>query len=111
MNKSLLTTGLILSLILTAFIHSSPAQDSGFSASQVQRNFTESVKSLPNVIQASWQSPVDFWVYADGVSKENAEAVADKVILLAQTELGQSLCVHIHNGDYNPLATKCWSSL
>ena len=87
------------------------SQDQGFSPTEVQQNFAKEVKSLPDVIQASWQSPLDLWVYADGVNQSNAQAVADKVILLAQTDLGQSLCVHVHNGDFNPLATKCWSSL
>ncbi|MEW6145037.1 MAG: hypothetical protein AB1598_08485 [Thermodesulfobacteriota bacterium] len=87
------------------------SQDQGFSPTMAQQNFAQEVKSLPDVIQASWQSQLDLWVYADGVSKENAQSVAEKVILLAQTDLGQSLCVHVHNGDFNPLATKCWSSL
>lgn len=87
------------------------SQDQGFSPTMAQQNFTVEVKSLPDVIQASWQSSLDLWVYADGVNQANAQAVADKVILLAQTDLGQSLCVHVHNGDFNPLATKCWSSL
>src|SRR3990167_1380637 len=76
------------------------SQDQGFSPTMAQQNFAVEVKSLPDVIQASWQSPLDLWVYADGVNQANA-----------QTDLGQSLCVHVHNGDFNPLATKCWSSL
>lgn len=108
--------GLLLNLFLAASIAVSIAvpaysQDQGFSPTMAQQNFAQEVKSLPDVIQASWQSPLDLWVYADGVNQENAQAVADKVILLAQTDLGQSLCVHVHNGDFNPLATKCWSSL
>ncbi len=108
--------GLFLNLFLAASIAVSIAvpaysQDQGFSPTMGQQNFTVDVKSLPDVIQASWQSPLDLWVYADGVNQANAQAVADKVILLAQTDLGQSLCVHVHNGDFNPLATKCWSSL
>ena len=97
-----------IAVSITAPVYS---QDQGFSPTMAQQNFTVEVKSLPDVIQASWQSQLDLWVYADGVNKENAQAVADKVILLAQTDLGQSLCVHVHNGDFNPLATKCWSSL
>ncbi len=110
MRQLFLGSALILTIVIS-FAHTGYGQEQGFTETQVQRNFTESVKALPNVIQASWQSPLDFWVYADGVNEGNAEAMADKVILLAQTELGQSLCVHVHNGDYNPLATKCWSSL
>ena len=87
------------------------SQQEGYRTTEAQQKFTESVKALPDVIQASWQSHLDFWVYADGVNEGNAEAVAEKVILLAQSELGQSLCVHVHNGDFKPLATKCWSSL
>jgi hypothetical protein len=97
-----------LMLSITALAYS---QEQGYSATMAQQNFAQEVKSLPDVIQASWQSPLDLWVYADGVNQSNAQAVADKVILLAQTDLGQSLCVHVHNGDFNPLATKCWSAL
>lgn len=107
--------GLVLNLFLAAVIafYSAAAysQGQGYSETQLQRNFAEEVKSLPDIIQASWQSELDLWVYADGVNKENAQAVADKVILLAQTDFGQSLCVHVHDGDFNPLATKCWSAL
>jgi hypothetical protein len=98
-------------LIVVATAVCAYGQQQGYRTTEAQQKFTESVKALPDVIQASWQSPLDFWVYADGVNEENAEAVAEKVILLAQSELGQSLCVHVHNGDFNPLATKCWSSL
>lgn len=107
-----LSAGSVLILtIVIAFAHAGAGQEQGYSETQVQRSFAESVRALPNVIQVSWQSPLDLWVYADGVNEGNAEAMADKVILLAQTELGQSLCVHVHDGDYDPLATKCWSSL
>ena len=107
--------GLVLNIFLTALLAFCTAvaysQEQGYSETELQQNFAEEVKSLPDIIQASWQSPLDLWVYADGVSKSNAQAVADKVILLAQTDFGQSLCVHVHNGDFNPLATKCWSAL
>lgn len=108
MKRRIFLSAVFIAVIAVTFVH---AQDSGFTATEAQQKFTESVKALPNVIQASWQSPLDFWVYADGVNEDNAESVAEKVILLAQSELGQSLCVHVHNGDFNPLATKCWSSL
>jgi hypothetical protein len=103
-----LSLAAVLMLTITSLAYS---QVQGFSPTMAQQNFAQEVKSLPDVIQASWQSPLDLWVYADGVNQSNAQAVADKVILLAQTDLGQSLCVHVHNGDFNPLATKCWSSL
>ncbi|MFI5324542.1 MAG: hypothetical protein ACHQ6U_13805, partial [Thermodesulfobacteriota bacterium] len=107
---------LILNLFLVAAIvvlaaSVGYAQDQGFSSTENQQNFAIAVKALPNIIQATWQSPLDLWVYADGVNKGNAQAIAEKVILLAQTNFGQSICVHVHNGDFNPLATKCWSSL
>jgi len=98
-------------LIVAATAVCAYSQQEGYRTTEAQQKFTESVKALPDIIQASWQSPLDFWVYADGVNEGNAEAVAERVILLAQSELGQSLCVHVHNGDFNPLATKCWSSL
>jgi len=98
-------------LILVASAVCAYGQQQGYRTTEAQQKFTESVKALPDVIQASWQSPLDFWVYADDVNEGNAEAVAEKIILLAQDELGQSLCVHVHDGDFEPLATKCWSSL
>lgn len=88
-----------------------PAFSQGYSTNQAQRSFAAEVKSLPNVVDASWQSPLDLWVYADGVDTAAANSLAEQVTILAQTNLGQSLCVHVHNGDYNPIATKCWSSL
>lgn len=107
MRSIFLSTALIvLTSVVCAY-----GQRQGYRATEAQQKFTESVKALPDVIQASWQSPLDFWVYADGVNEGNAETVAESVILLAQSELGQSFCVHVHNGDFDPIATKCWSSL
>ncbi|HVY55684.1 MAG TPA: hypothetical protein VHC46_08010 [Thermodesulfobacteriota bacterium] len=108
--------GLVLNICFaaaTVFIFSAAAysQGQGYSETDLQRSFAEEVKSLPDIIQATWQSPLDLWVYADGVNQATAQAVADKVVILAQTDFGQSLCVHVHDGDFNPLATKCWSSL
>jgi len=107
--------GLFLNICLAAVIVLYAAavysQEQGYSETDLQRSFAEEVKSLPDIIQATWQSQLDLWVYADGVNKSTAQAVADKVVILAQTDFGQSLCVHVHNGDFNPLATKCWSSL
>ncbi|MCC6711777.1 MAG: hypothetical protein IT344_00295 [Candidatus Dadabacteria bacterium] len=99
--------------LLAAFVLAlaMPAVSRAYTVNQAQENFAAEVKSLPNVIQASWQSPLDLWVYADGVDAAEARSIAEQVIILARTNLGQSLCVHVHNGDYNPLATKCWSSL
>lgn len=99
--------------LLTAFVFNlaMPLVSEAYTVNQAQESFAAEVKSLPNVIQASWQSPLDLWVYADGVDAAEAKSIAEQVVILAQTNLGQSLCVHVHNGDYNPLATKCWSSL
>jgi hypothetical protein len=107
--------GLILSVFFAAVIvfcaAAAYSQGQGYNETDLQQNFAEEVKSLPDIIQATWQSPLDLWVYADGVNQSTAQSVADKVVLLAQTDFGQSLCVHVHNGDFNPLATKCWSAL
>ena len=81
--------------------------DKGFTETELQERFARSVQSMPEVIQASWQSKLDLWVYADGVSKEGARALAEKVLILSHKEYGQGLCVHVHNGDYEPIATKC----
>lgn len=81
--------------------------DKGFTETELQQRFANSVQSLPEVIQASWQSQLDLWVYGDGVDKEGAQELALKVIMLSQTEYGQGLCVHVHNGNYESLATKC----
>jgi hypothetical protein len=109
--KRLLLNFLLVAAIGLYAASYADAQDEGFSATENQQDFAVAVKALPDIIQATWQSPLDLWVYADGVNEGNAEAIAEKVILLAQTEFGQSLCVHVHNGNFNPLATKCWSSL
>ena len=81
-----------------------------FTETELQEHFANSVQSLPEVVQASWQSKLDLWVYADGVSKEEAQELAQKVIMLSQTQYGQGLCVHVHNGDFEPIANKCSSS-
>ena len=97
--------------VLLLAVHLGNAQQQGFTTSELQERFSESVKSLPDVIQATWQSPVDLWVYADGVDKSGADALAERITILAQTEFGQSFCVNVHNGNYKPLTTKCWSAL
>jgi len=80
-----------------------------FTETELQERFANSVQSLPEVVQASWQSKLDLWVYADDVSKQGAQELAQKVIVLSQTRYGQGLCVHIHNGNFEPIANKCSS--
>jgi len=92
-----------------SLLYNSSASEEGFTETELQQRFANLVKSLPEVIQASWQSELDLWVYADDVSKAGAEELAEKVIILAQSEYGQGICVHVHNGNYEPIATKCSS--
>jgi hypothetical protein len=102
-----------LAVILTltvVIVDKSFAHPHSFTETELQQRFADSVQSLPEVIQASWQSELDLWVYADGVSKEGAQELAQKVIILSQTEFGQGLCVHVHNGNYEPIANKCSST-
>ena len=98
---------LVLVLAILAISAGQAFSDKGFRETELQQRFARSVQSMPEVIQASWQSQVDLWVYADGVSKEGAQALAEKVIILSHTEYGQGLCVHVHNGNYQPIANKC----
>lgn len=100
----------VIILLIVSLSNQSPAVDKGFTETELQQRFANSVKSLPEVIQASWQSELDLWVYADGVSKAGAKELAEKVVILAQSEYGQGLCVHVHNGNYQPIANKCTST-
>lgn len=98
---------LFISVVILDLAYANPEQ--GFTETELQQRFAGSVQSLPQVIQASWQSKLDLWVYADGVSKEGAQELAEKVIILSQTEYGQGICVHVHNGNFEPIANKCSS--
>lgn len=101
-----LVTVLVFSVVI---LDRSFAHPHSFTETELQERFAQSVQSLPEVIQASWQSKLDLWVYADGVRKEGAQDLAQKVVILSQTEYGQGLCVHVHNGDFEPIANKCSS--
>ena len=114
MNGAMKFSSLCLILILISAsicLENGFAHPHSFTETELQERFASSVKSLPEVIQASWQSKLDLWVYADGVSKEGAKELAQKVIMLAQSQYGQGLCVHVHNGNYEPIANKCSSPL
>lgn len=106
--KSFTSLFLIMLFAFPLFLFSNVSfADKDFTETELQRRFANSVQSMPEVIQASWQSKQDLWVYADGVDKQGAEELAQKVIMLSHTEYGQGLCVHVHDGNYEPLATKC----
>lgn len=98
---------LLVSVVILDICYANP--ENNFTETELQERFASSVQSMPEVIQASWQSKLDLWVYADGVSKEGAQELAQKVVILSQTEYGQGLCVHVHNGNYEPIANKCSS--
>ena len=103
-----LTLGLVAVLLTSVLISGVGfAHPHSFRETELQKRFADSVQSLPGVVQASWQSELDLWVYADGVSKSGAQALAEKVLILAHSEYGQGLCVHVHNGNYEPIANKC----
>lgn len=99
----------VISLLMVSLQYQGSAHGQGFTETELQERFADSVKALPEVIQASWQSELDLWVYADGVSKAGAKELAEKVIILAQSQYGQGICVHVHNGNYEPIAEKCSS--
>jgi len=100
----------VILLTTLVILDRSFAHPHSFTETELQQRFANSVQSLPEVIQASWQSKLDLWVYADGVNKEGAQELAEKVVILSQTEYGQGLCVHVHNGNYEPIANKCSAS-
>lgn len=103
--KSLFSLALLLTILLLS--SGEALSDKEFTETELQQRFASSVQSLPEVIQASWQSKLDLWVYADGISKDGAQSLAEKVIILSESEYGQGLCVHVHNGDFQPIANKC----
>ena len=86
-------------------------QEGGYTISQLQVNFAQYVQgSIPGVIKAEWKSPVDLWVEAAGVNKDGAKDIALDVIYASKTQLGQSFCVHVHDGSYENLSLICWSA-
>lgn len=102
---------LIFFLLIFSYSELSFGQEEGYTTSQLQANFAQYVQdSLPGVIKAEWKSPLDLWVMADGVNKDVAKNIALDVIYESKTQLGQSFCVHVHNGDYIDLSRICWSA-
>ena len=106
-----LSLSLIPVLLITfMFTQNIFAHPHSFTETELQERFANSVQSLPEVIQASWQSELDLWVYADGVSNQGAQELAHKVIILSFKEYGQGLCVYVHNGNFEPIANRCSST-
>jgi hypothetical protein len=108
--RSLSLKIMISIIILAAFSEISFGQED-FSAGKMQSQFAESIKnSLSGVVEAKWTSPVDLWVQTSNVSKNQARDIAADVVAKARTDLKQSICVHVHNGDWEPISNLCWSS-
>jgi hypothetical protein len=102
---------LIFFLLIFNYSELSLGQEEGYTISQLQANFAQYVQdSLSGIIKAEWKSPLDLWVMADGVDKNAAKNIALDVIYMSKTELGQSFCVHVHDGDYIDLSKICWSA-
>ena len=105
---------LLIFILLTFFpfielTHSQPSL--GYNLSESQTQFAQNLNgSVPGVISASWQSPIDLWVEADEVDVARAKEIALDVIFEGRDILGQSFCVHVHNGDWKQIAMTCWSS-
>ncbi len=97
-------------IIVTALGFGANAQESGFTLTENQTNFAAHVKAeFPTVIDATWQSPMDLWVYAEGATEKSAKQVAMEVIMLSRTKYDQNFCVFVHDGNMKPLASKCSS--
>ncbi|HEX3035586.1 MAG TPA: hypothetical protein VHT73_10725 [Thermodesulfobacteriota bacterium] len=105
-----LSLRIVISLIfLTAFSGISFSKE-GFNPSEMQSQFALSVKtSFSGVQRAEWSTPVDLWVRAHNANQEQARRIASDIIAKAKKDLGQSFCVHVHNGDWKPLSDMCWS--
>ena len=102
---------LILLILIFGISERGFGQEGGYTISEQQTNFAQYVQdSISGVIKAEWLSPVDLWVEADGVDQNAAKNIALDVIYLSKTALGQSFCVHVHDGDYEDLSRICWSA-
>lgn len=97
-------------LMLTAVFPCTSFGKKGFTPSEMQSRFAGSLESsVSGVESANWSTPVDLWVQTSGASEGAAGRVAADVIAEAKKDLGQGFCVHVHNGDWKPLANLCWS--
>lgn len=81
-----------------------------FIPTKLQSQFAESLKSaVSGVEDAKWNSHIDLWVQAPGADKKKAEDIASDVIAKGKVNLGESFCVHVHNGNWKELSKLCWS--
>lgn len=107
--RSLSLKTVFLLIFLAAFSGISFSKK-GFNPSKMQFQFAQSVQtSVSGVQSAEWSTPVDLWVQAHNTNQEQATRIASDIIAKAKTDLGQSFCVHVHNGDWKPLSDMCWS--
>ena len=83
----------------------------GFTVKYSQIDFAQSDPiEIPRVISAKWQSPTDIWVEADRANDSRAKDIALDVIFEGKNILDQSLCVHVHIGNWQQIAMTRWSS-
>lgn len=102
---------LILLILIFGLSEIGFGQEGGYTISEQQTNFAQYVQdSISGVIKAEWLSLVDLWVEADGVDQNAAKNIALDVIYVSKIQLGQSFCVHVHDGDYIDLSKICWSA-
>lgn len=81
-----------------------------FTPTKLQSRFAESLKgAVSGVEDAKWKSHIDLWVQTSSTDKKKAEDIASDVIAKGKVNLGESFCVHIHNGDWKELSKLCWS--
>src|SRR5713101_7409854 len=79
-----------------------------FTPAKLQSQFADSLKgSISGVEDAKWKSHVDLWIQASGADKNKAEDIASDVIAKGKANLRQSLCVHVHKGDWKELYKLC----
>ena len=101
-----------LSTLIFLFAQSGYGQSlEGFTVTDNQTEFAQSLPGeIPGIISAKWQSPMDLWVEAYRANDSRAKDIAVDVISEGKEMLGQSFCVHVHNGNWQQIVMTCWSS-
>lgn len=106
-----LSLKILISLIFLAAFSGISFSEEGFKPSKIQSQFARSVEtSISGVGSAEWSTPVDLWVQTHDANQEQARRIASDIMAKARTDLGQSFCIHVHNGDWRPLFDMCWTS-
>jgi len=107
--RVLLSNITILIVVLIVFSQISFGEEE-FSPNQSQSQFAASLKgSVPGVESAEWKTHVDLWVQASEADLNKTKEIAAEVVAKGSKDLGQSACVHVHEGDWKGLYKLCWT--